>query len=74
MQQLHTQHARGKTPSLTPLTKTKHETKRTDADRAPQSLCTVHATEIIIIIPYMAQILSVLPYAWRAPGNITIIS
>ena len=71
---MHTQHARGTTRTLTPLTKAKHETKRTDADRAPQSLCTVHATEITIIIPYMAQILFVLPYVWRAPGNITIIS
>ena len=53
---MHTQHARGTTRTLTPLTKAKHETKRTDADRAPQSLCTVHAAELIIIIPYMAQI------------------
>ena len=68
------QHARGTTWTLTILTKTKHETKRTDADRTPQSLCTVHATELIIIIPYMAQILSVLTYAWRAFGNLTIIS
>ena len=49
----------GTTRTLTPLIKAKHETKRTDADRAPQPLCTVHATELIIIIPYMAQILSV---------------
>ena len=50
------------------------KTKRTDADRAPQSLCTVHAAELIIIIPYMAQVLSVLTYAWRAFGTLTIIS
>ena len=71
---MHTQHARGTTRTLTPLVKTNHETKRTDADRAPRSLLTMHATELIIIIPYMAQIVSVLPYAWRALGNLTIIS
>ena len=41
---MHTQHARGTTRTLTPLVKTKHETKRTDADRAPRSLLTMHAT------------------------------
>ena len=71
---MRTQHARGTTRTLTPLTKARHETKRTDADRAPQSLCTVHAAELIIIIPYMAQVLSVLTYAWRAFGTLTIVS
>ena len=49
---MHTQHARGTTRTLTPLTKARHETKRTDADRAPLSLCTVHAAELIIINNY----------------------
>ena len=71
---MHTQHARGTTRTLTPLTKARHETKRTDADRAPQSLCTVHAAELIIIIPYVAQVLSVLTYAWPALGTLNIIS
>ena len=71
---MHTQHARSTTRTLTLPTKAKHETKRTDTDRAPQSLCTVHEAELIMIIPYMAQILSVLTSAWRAFGNLIIIS
>ena len=66
---MQTQHARGTILALwlhSPKLSTKR--KKNDVDGAPQSLCTVHVTELITIIPYMVQILSVFPYAWRSLG------
>ena len=76
---MHIQHASGHATQLElwlhlPKLSTKRKEPAQLARPNLKSLCTVPPTELIIIIPYMAQILSVLPYAWRALGNLTIIS